>query len=147
MLASLLIVQDIAAETGGAGPHVVATMQVAVGGSCCGSAPGVGTSSVRQTSRGFLCPTLQRPKTGLEANITQVHLHVPHPIVPASTPAQSPETALTAHHILTELGKNRLTAELLQPDEMGAGMILQARGCCRAASGLAKRLASLVEAG
>jgi hypothetical protein len=38
---------------------------------------------------------------------------------------QFPETVATATHILTELARTRLTAELLQPGELVSGMLLQ----------------------
>lgn len=47
--------------------------------------------------------------------------HAPHVVATM----QTPETVHTAHHILSELGKGKITAELLQPDEMVAGMVLQ----------------------
>lgn len=45
--------------------------------------------------------------------------------VAAPASAATAETTQTANHILTQLAKTRLSAELLQPGELVSGMLLQ----------------------
>jgi len=52
--------------------------------------------------------------------------HHQHPAPPLPCPlGPAAETVLTASHILTELAKTRMSAELLQPGELVSGMLLQ----------------------